>query len=608
MDVGSDDSLNQSMNAAVKHYASLFKLPSYRYVVLFLALICIGGASVSTVSLFRSYEGLAYGALLGVSLFLATLFLDYLSSKLVMRRDPIYDLRRTSTLSLFCWAMWLFFILFGSITGMLYGTSWWVRLCLLGFSSVLIFRLIVINATSFLDAKRIVLASLLWPCLNMTPFIVLWIETGYPITFQIIIFLVFSSALGLIMCYSFLFLINEVVNGTLSVPALSLFKAFLLSWIVDLNAPFEGLLERLSKQQSVELALFRFDSLERKVCMIIPSIHPGPFKNIGSSILPSLLKDALEKRFSCIACVPHGLFGHELDLASQTQNQKVIDNVIDAMDFPASKGAASPFVTASNGLASACCQIFGDVAFLSVTLSPQTTEDLPEELGLFVQDRALQLGLACCAVVNAHNSIAGMKSMPEALNSLKSVSASCLEKAASMPRLQFEIGASTVHPAEFRLRDGLGYGGITVIVSRTANQKAAYVVIDGNNIISGLREKILSALNSIGIDAGEVFTTDTHSVSGIVLGRRGYHPIGEVMDHEKLIDCIKRATHAALADLNRAKAGCRTISVSNVKVIGSEQLESLSLLTDKGLQIAKKAIVPISLISGLVLMLFLLFV
>jgi predicted neutral ceramidase superfamily lipid hydrolase len=134
------------------------------------------------------------------------------------------------------------------------------------------------------------------------------------------------------------------------------------------------------------------------------------------------------------------------------------------------------------------------------------------------------------------------------------------------------------------------------------------VVIDGNNIISGLREKILSALGSIGIDAGEVFTTDTHSVSGIVLGRRGYHPIGEAMDHEKLIDYIKRATHAALADLNHAKAGCRTISVSNVKVIGSEQLESLSLLTDRGLQRAKKAIVPISLISGLVLMLFLLFV
>ena len=132
-------------------------------------------------------------------------------------------------------------------------------------------------------------------------------------------------------------------------------------------------------------------------------------------------------------------------------------------------------------------------------------------------------------------------------------------------------------------------------------------MIDGNNVVSGLREKMLSALGSIGIGAGEIFTTDTHSVSGIVLGKRGYHPIGEVIDHKKLIGCIEEAAFAAVAELKSARAGCRSISVSNVKVIGREQLENLSHLTDKGLQRAKKAIVPISLASGLLLMLFLLF-
>jgi predicted neutral ceramidase superfamily lipid hydrolase len=80
------------------------------------------------------------------------------------------------------------------------------------------------------------------------------------------------------------------------------------------------------------------------------------------------------------------------------------------------------------------------------------------------------------------------------------------------------------------------------------------------------------------------------------------------MSHEKLIGYIKQATLSALTDVRRAQAGCKTISVSNVKVIGRERLESLSLLTDKGLQRAKRAIVPVSLVSGLLLMLFLLFV
>jgi putative membrane protein len=218
-----------------------------------------------------------------------------------------------------------------------------------------------------------------------------------------------------------------------------------------------------------------------------------------------------------------------------------------------------------------------------------------------------KLGLASCAVVNAHNSINGMDSMPQALSSLCSAAASCLGEANSRSRSPFEVGASSVLP-EFSLREGMGYGGITVVVFRVSGQTAAYVVMDGNNIVSGLREKILSALRGMGIDSGEVFSTDTHSVSGIVLGKRGYHPIGEAMNHEKLINSIKQATANALASLEPARAGFRTVSVPNVKVIGRERLESLSLLTDKGLRRAKQTIIPVCFFSGLFLMLFLLFV
>jgi putative membrane protein len=601
------DSLTQSMDTAVKHYSSLFRLPSYRKVVLFLALICLVGAMVSTAAVFRSYEGLAYGVLLGFSLFLVTIFADYATSGLVLKRDPIYDLRRTATLSLFCWVIWFFFILVGTMVDVIYGVPWWVRFCLVGFSAVLIFRLVVFNSTSFFDYRRLTLASLLSPCLTMIPFIAVWnaVAAGYPITLQRLLFFIFSPFLAVVASYLFLYLINHVTDEIPDIPALSLFKAFLLSWIVDLNAPFEGFLERLSEKQDVEVDLFRFDSRERKVCMAVPSVHPGPFKNIGSSILPYLIKEALEKKYGCVACVPHGLFGHELDLVSQAQNQRVVSNVVQAMNFPTSGVVASPFATASDGLASACCQIFDNAAFLSVTLAPKTTEDIPQELGLFIRKRARELGLAYCTVVNAHNSIDNMNGMPVALDSLRAVATSCLEKAVSASRLAFEVAAYSILP-RFSLKDGMGSGGITVVAIRVGGQTAAYVVIDGNNIVSGLREKILDALESVGIATGEVFTTDTHSVSGIVLGRRGYHPVGEAIDHEKLIAYIKQATLAAVADLESAKVGYRSISISDVKVIGKERLENLSHLTDKGLQVAKRAIVPISLFSGLLLMLFLL--
>lgn len=603
-------SLKQSMDLAIKHYASLFKLPTYKKVVLLQTLINVSGGLVAVALLRPDIEGAVNGFVLGVSLLVAGLIVDCAISKLLLGRDEIYDLRRTATLSLFSSGLWFFFILLGDIAAVFSSNpSWWVRLCLLGFSAMLIFRLIVFNSTSSMGYRRLIWPSILQPLLSIVPFLVIWARIDYSISFQMYVFLIFALVVSMIASYAFLLLIDRVGRQSLGVPSLSLFRAFLLNWIVGLNGPFEGFLEKLGKDENVELSLLKFDSSKTKVAVVIPSVHPGPFKNIGSSFLPSLLKSSLENEFGCIACVPHGLFGHELDLASQAQNLKVVRQVTEAMNFKASDAKASPFVSVTNGLATACCQIFGDLGFLSITLAPKTTEDFPQELGLLVRQEAKKLGLTCCAVVNAHNSIEEMNDMPDsALDSLRAVAVDCLRKAVTMRRMPFEVGAATVLPKEFGLREGMGAGGITIIMVKVGDQKTAYVVIDGNNMVSGLREEILSALHSIGVDVGESYTSDTHSVNALILGKRGYNPIGAATDHAKLIGHIKEAALVALSNLELVKAGYRSITVSNVRVIGEERLEALSLLTDRGLSEARKAIVLTSIVSGLLLMSFLLLV
>lgn len=602
-----ENSLNQSMDKAVKHYSSLFKLPSYRMVLLLLALSCIGGGMLSTIGLFPSFEGVINGLFLGLSLFVTNLVFDYVVAVLVLRRDPIYDLRRTAALSLFCWALWFSFIFVGVATALLPDSSWWVRLSLLGFSAVLVLRLVVFNSTSFMSYKRLLAASFLQPFPCVIPFLILW-STGQYLSVNLFLFLIYSPVVGSLSSFFFIFLLNRVGEQVLGVPSLSLFKAFLLNWIVGLNAPFEALLERLGEEQDVEISIIKFDSSKPKAVVVVPSIHPGPFKNVGSSLLPSMVKNALERKLSCVTCVPHGLFGHELDLASQNQNQKIVGRIVASAGFKGSEATGTPFLKVSNGLATACCQIFGSFSFLSFTLAPETTEDLPKELGLFVRHEAERHKMTCCAVVNAHNSICGTTNTQKMLDALKTVAATCLEKAVSLKRLPFRVGAATITPKEFSLEDGMGPGGITAVVVKAGEQKTAYVVIDGNNMVSGLRESILSALHSVGIDEGEVFTTDTHSVNALTLSERGYHPIGEVMDRQRLIDYIKEAALAAISDLEPAKAACRSITVPEVKVIGAKRLETLSLLTDKTFQKAKKIVVPIFAASGLLLMLFLMFV
>ena len=591
------------MNRAVKHYSSMFFLPPFRKAVGAKAIICIGVIGLSNFLLFPSVEGLFTSLFLGVSLFVATLLADYIISKIVLRSDPIYVLRRTVALSLYCWVLWLFFVVLGVVLGMIFGLWLWVDLCFLGFAAVLTFRAVVFISTSAAGMLRRLLSSLFSPFLCIAAFMVFCEIRAVAIPFQVLPFLVISPIAGCASAFLFIFLLDQLGRRTYGMPSMSLFRAFMLNWVVGLNAPFEELLEKLGQNEDIEVTFLKFDSYKPKAAIIVPLVHPGPFKNIGSSLLPSLLKREFEKEFGCDTCVPLGILGHELDLASQAQNHKIITQVINSAKFPASADKATPFVKVTEGFVTASCQVFGKTAFLSFTLAPKTTEDLPQQLGRIVREEAESLGLECSIVVNAHNSINDTVDVEASLNTLQEVASKCLKKAVSLPSYAFEVGASTVFPEAFTLKDGMGQGGITAVVVKVAEQKTAYVVIDGNNMVSGLREEILSALKAAGFHESEVFTTDTHAVSALVLGRRGYHPIGEVMNHEKLISYMQEAAKAAAASLAPCNAGSLRLVVPNVRVIGKARLESLSMLVDKALQRAKKTVIPIFASEGLILIL-----
>jgi putative membrane protein len=296
-----------------------------------------------------------------------------------------------------------------------------------------------------------------------------------------------------------------------------------------------------------------------------------------------------------------------MDLVSQKQNQKLINHVTASANNAATADKATPFVRVHKDFAAASCQAFGNTAFLSFTLAPKTTEDLPQELGRIVREEAKRHGLNCAIIINAHNSIDDTMDAEESLGVLRCVASNCLEKTVSQPSAPFQVGASTVFPKEFTLKDGMGPGGITSIVIKVAEQKTAYVVIDGNNMISGMREKILSALASAGFDEAEVFTTDTHAVNAVILGRRGYHPVGEAMNHDLLVSYVREAAREAEASLETCTAGCLSLVVPQVRVIGEARLKSLTTLVDRALQRAKQVVVPIFLVEGLFLVLLLAF-
>jgi predicted neutral ceramidase superfamily lipid hydrolase len=600
----SNESMNDYIEKAVRRYSSLFTLPSHSKLLLLLFAVCLLNGVVVVATLHPlSYISMAEGLTLGATLFVLIMATDFIIHFTSFQGDLIFNLRRCSALSMYSATFWLLFILLGAVINT-FIVGIWFKLFLLGFCVVLALRLLVLWAVSFAGVEKSSIYATLLPVLCTMPVVFTASLMGEKVLdASVVVFFSLALAVTLSAVFLFFYLVNRVGVRILDVGSFSILKAFLANWNEDLNEPLEQFFERFGVKRDIKVSALAFRASGKiKALMVVPAFHPGPFKNVGSSNLPHTIQASLENKLPrCVVAVPHGLSGHDLDLASQAQNQLVLDSVEKMMDFSGFSSVASSSVRVKKNGASASCQTFNKCALITLTLAPKTMEDLPSDLDSFIVSEAQKHGLSTAICVDAHNSIQGPFNISAAINPLKEAVAICLEKVANQKSESFDVGTAKVVPKEFGLREGMGPGGIVVTAIKTGNQTTAYVTIDGNNMISGLREKILLALSEVGINDGEVFTTDTHAVNAVILNTRGYHPIGEAMDQETLIKYIKQAATNALANLEPAEASWRTENVLGVRVIGEKQVEAMCMLADKAIQRAKRLAVSIFPLAGLVL-------
>jgi putative membrane protein len=110
-----------------------------------------------------------------------------------------------------------------------------------------------------------------------------------------------------------------------------------------------------------------------------------------------------------------------------------------------------------------------------------------------------------------------------------------------------------------------------VLVTDVGGKKAAYVLIDGNNMARGVRED-LRAVVLDHADEGEIMTTDTHTVNTI----SGKNPVGYAVPPEEIVPYIEQAVREALADLSEARVGAATASCEGITVFGSQRVSQLA--------------------------------
>lgn len=598
-------SMNEYIDETVKRYSTLFTLPSHKTLLIELFLVCLSAGILVNVALRLSQPyGLMLGLILGGTFYALTLATDFIIDLSSDNVDPVFNMRRCSALSLYSLLLWLVVMFIGVVVNLV-SPGIWFRFFLLGFCATLALRLLVFLAVSFAGLPKIAVFAGLQPVLYIVSVVYTasTVSTFY-LNMPLLTFALLSVSVTITALCVYMYLIDRVGFALLGVGSFSVLRAFMANWTEDWNGPFEQLFERFSQENEITISRLSFRNSRGhvKATMIVPTFHPGPFKNIGSSGLPYLIQEAVEKKLeNCVVMVPHGLSGHSLDLATQTENQVVVERTLKLGETSTYGPRSTPFLRFKRDGANVGCQVFNGCGLVTLTLAPETMEDLPPELNEVIIKTAKSHGLSGAIAIDAHNSINGPFKIDEAVKSLQEAALVCLQQVSRHEAEVFQAGVARVTPKQFGLKEGMGPGGIGVLVVKVGDQTVAYVTIDGNNMITGIREKILMALAEIGINDGEVFTTDTHAVNAVVLNARGYHPIGEAMDQEVLIDYIKQAAKSAMENLEPAEAAWASDTVSNVKVIGEGQIAAMATLLKKATRRARNLAILIFPLLGVAL-------
>lgn len=324
---------------------------------------------------------------------------------------------------------------------------------------------------------------------------------------------------------------------------------------------------------SVQLLEFRVGGKARAT-VALPTVHPGPFASLGASDLPRKVADRLGAS-SGLVLVPHTPCNHELDIPTAAGVGRVLDATAQlAQRLTLAPARASPMVSGRPG-SLARAQLFGDTVLVTVSQAPEPTDDIAFAVGDAIRRRHADRGDGPVALIDAHNSyVEDRGDIAYGSPTAARLAADC-DAAIVEARRTAVDGAPLVGVAsrsDYSIGDdGIGPSGIRVLAVRAAGRTAAYVVIDGNNLLKGYRAPILEALRDV-VDEAEVFTTDNHIVHEV---DGSVNPVGERLGADRLAADCRALAATAVAQLAPAEIRTGSAEIPDVPVLGPSWTERL---------------------------------
>ena len=391
-----------------------------------------------------------------------------------------------------------------------------------------------------------------------------WIFTPgfvpYAILLQVVFGLVFVLLIGLI---------ERPLKRAFQVSGLNFLNAFIAHLTYgskSMEAFFRDIGEEVCVQQA---SLFFSRDSGEDVLFTVPNVHPGPMGDVGGGNLPRVLHDT----FAAETLVAHGCATHDFNLVSESEIETIARAIEASGEGISFADTASRPVRVASGSVSILCQRFGDALLMVSTRSPERTEDLDYSIGMVIMAEG-RCFFSEVAFVDAHNCMTSVGSpvLPATRIAMEYIDAARegFSAARDLPAGPLAVGVSHVR-VPFTREQGFGSLGVQALVTDAGGKRAAYVLVDGNNMAPGVRERLLEVVLGYA-DEAEIMTTDTHTVNTI----SGKNPVGYVVPVDAIAPYIEQAVREAVADIAPARVGAATASCEGVVVFGSQRVSQLA--------------------------------
>ena len=400
-------------------------------------------------------------------------------------------------------------------------------------------------------------------------------------------------------------LIDSRGDSIIGVSGIDIFKAFMKLLLLNNNEHMESILKsKLSKEEQVKVTVIVFKKISDskvKAALIIPRVHPGPFRNVGSSALPSILIDSLD-RCGINAIVLHGASTHNLDMVSSEEVSTLVSEIcycVTNYNKLSLTDVSCPLVKESEKYR--CIgQRFGKYLLVVVSRKGQGMEDIPEcleiDVNSYFKEREYEV-----IVVDAHNSIdyegvnVSLARNSEDYRELVKLVVEIAEELCQQRGHNIvEVGAHRLR-SKYNPRMGLGEGGVASLVIKVSSTRLSFLVFDANNMVLGLRDQLMKELKNKGLPVAEVLTTDNHAIAG-ALPRVKYYPLGLKIGVNELLRMSKCVLINSLKDVECVEVLTGTVKM-RVRVLGEESFKKIRAFILTSVKIIKIALLAIPLMS-----------